>query len=128
MREQRGPLEARRARVRGCRRGFRFAHGLEAVADIVQPEHRCADGGPARTRREIVEDLPHRWWQPAKTSQHLVVIARPKRAPERSGFGTDPDRWLGCGPAVVRAKLIFKERAVVRIADDRRGGEWQTQA
>src|SRR2546422_7200555 len=43
VRQQRRPLEARWPGVRGRGSRLGLAHGLKAVAHVVQPEHGCAD-------------------------------------------------------------------------------------
>src|SRR5438552_18345996 len=98
--------------MRGRGSGFRFAYRLKPIARIVEPKHRCANIAPARARREIVEDLPHGRRQPTKTSQREVVITRPKRAPERSRFGTDIERRITFGSPIVSPELFLQERAI----------------
>src|SRR2546428_6535175 len=123
MGEKRRPLEARRPYVRGRGGGLSFAHRLETVADVMQPEHWRADTDPVRARREIIEDLAQGRRHIAETRQRLVIVGRAERAPERSGFVADAEWWIGSGSAVVGPELRLKERAVPQIADRARGGE-----
>src|SRR5206468_6501995 len=52
----------------------------------------------------------------------------PERAPERSRFGTDLDRWIAFGSPIVSPELFLQERAVVGISDHGRCGERQPEA
>src|SRR4029077_3517005 len=95
-----------------------FAHRLETISDVVQPEHGRADAGPARARREFIEHLPHRCRELTETGQRQLVVALSERAPERCRVGADPDRWLARGSTIVAAKLGLQKRAVLGIADE----------
>src|SRR5437667_5073791 len=128
VRQQRRPLEARWPGVRGRGGRLSLGHRLKTIADVVQPEHGCADVGPVRARREIIEDLAQCRRQLAETSQRQVIVGRSERAPQRSGFGTDAKWWIGRGSAVVGPELLLQQRTVARIADRGSGGERQPQS
>src|SRR5437867_12972658 len=93
MGEEAGDLQSHRAT--SCGRGFGgegLAHRLEAVADVVQPEDPRNDRGPARPRREIVEDLAEGRRKLSDAVERVRVRGRRERAPKRYGLATEPGR------------------------------------